>query len=287
MNKLLHKVILVNIFISITISAFSQDVITLKNGQQINAKISDITQTEIKYKKFDYQDGPSFTINKNEVQSIRYANGTMATDELKVAEEEKTSIWNPNKWTNQRIIGIAPFIDLGGFAFTGSRYGLEFRWRRLQVNGFFTWGSIGAMNKIYMTNRDNTDWAFHIRGFGGGYTVKYLFPLENSGSTFHLGIINDWTNYTYLREPWNHSSQGDIWKCEYLCGNTGLGGGYSYYCKNGFFFRCSTYFGITVRNGGNEVIWNDGYSYWDQDDYTHFWGIAEVAIGWEIPVLKK
>ncbi len=55
---------------------FSQDIITKKNGDDIKAKVLEVTTTEVKYKKFDNLDGPSFTILKSDVLLIRYENGT-------------------------------------------------------------------------------------------------------------------------------------------------------------------------------------------------------------------
>jgi hypothetical protein len=59
-----------------TTFCFSQDVITLKTGEDINAKIIEVGIKDIKYKKFDNIDGPSFTILKSEVLMTRYKNGT-------------------------------------------------------------------------------------------------------------------------------------------------------------------------------------------------------------------
>jgi hypothetical protein len=55
---------------------FSQDIITKKSSEDIQSKILEVTTTEIKYKKFDNQDGPIFTLLKSEVLMIRYENGT-------------------------------------------------------------------------------------------------------------------------------------------------------------------------------------------------------------------
>ena len=59
-----------------TAFCFSQDVITLKTGEDISAKIVEVGLTDIKYKKFDNIDGPSFTILKSDVLMTRYKNGT-------------------------------------------------------------------------------------------------------------------------------------------------------------------------------------------------------------------
>ena len=59
-----------------TTFCFSQDIITLKTGEDISAKIIEVGLTDIKYKKFDNIDGPSFTILKTDVLITRYKNGT-------------------------------------------------------------------------------------------------------------------------------------------------------------------------------------------------------------------
>jgi hypothetical protein len=80
-------------FIAISITAFSQDVITQKTGEDIQSKILEVNQTEIKYKKFDNQNGPTFTLLKSDILMIRYENGTKdifnQTEEIK--SDSKTS----------------------------------------------------------------------------------------------------------------------------------------------------------------------------------------------------
>jgi hypothetical protein len=58
------------------VNCFSQDIITKKTSEDIQAKIIEVTTTEIKYKKFDNQNGPTFTLLKSDVLMIRYENGS-------------------------------------------------------------------------------------------------------------------------------------------------------------------------------------------------------------------
>jgi len=53
----------------------AQDKIFLKAGNSIEAKILEINQNDVKYKKFDNLEGPTFTMYKNEVHMIEYENG--------------------------------------------------------------------------------------------------------------------------------------------------------------------------------------------------------------------
>lgn len=58
------------------LSLQAQDLITKKNGEDIKAKILEVGQTEVKYKRFDNPDGPVFTISISDILIIRYENGT-------------------------------------------------------------------------------------------------------------------------------------------------------------------------------------------------------------------
>lgn len=67
-------ILLVLFFASIPF-CFSQDVITKRNGEEIQAKILEVTLSEIKYKKAENPDGPIYSIAKDDAFMIKYANG--------------------------------------------------------------------------------------------------------------------------------------------------------------------------------------------------------------------
>jgi hypothetical protein len=67
------------------------DLITLKNGDEIKAKVIEVTLNEIKYKKCDNLDGPIYTVAKKDVFSIKYANGTKDIIKEEVNTQPKTS----------------------------------------------------------------------------------------------------------------------------------------------------------------------------------------------------
>jgi len=73
MKKLCLAVFL---FVCGLFSVHAQDLIILKNGTIIEAKVMKISSTEIEYKRFNHQDGPTIAIPTNNVLSIRYENGT-------------------------------------------------------------------------------------------------------------------------------------------------------------------------------------------------------------------
>ena len=53
----------------------AQDTIVKNNNELVFGKISEISPTEIKYKKFNFQDGPTYTEMKSDIRMIKYANG--------------------------------------------------------------------------------------------------------------------------------------------------------------------------------------------------------------------
>lgn len=61
--------------ILVSLIAKAQDILSLKNGDIIKAVVSEINQTEIKYKKSSNPNGPLYTIDKTDVLSILYENG--------------------------------------------------------------------------------------------------------------------------------------------------------------------------------------------------------------------
>ena len=73
------KFLSVFVFAMFSIIAHAQDVIVKKDGNTITSKVTEITSSEIKYKKFSNQNGPTYTIGKNEVNYINYENGERET----------------------------------------------------------------------------------------------------------------------------------------------------------------------------------------------------------------
>ena len=59
----------------ITIGAFAQDLIVTKDAKKIDAKILEVSTSEIRYKELDNLDGPVFVLRVDEINCIIYANG--------------------------------------------------------------------------------------------------------------------------------------------------------------------------------------------------------------------
>ena len=81
-------------------SLFSQDILTKKTGDDIKAKVLEVTTTEVKYKKFDNLNGPVFSILKSELLLIRYENGSK-------------DVFNDSKKVEEKIVSGKDFYQEG------------------------------------------------------------------------------------------------------------------------------------------------------------------------------
>ena len=53
---------------------YAQDIIVTTDAQKIEAKILEVSKTEIKYKEKDNLDGPTFILETKDISSIIYSN---------------------------------------------------------------------------------------------------------------------------------------------------------------------------------------------------------------------
>jgi len=68
-------------FIALSCACFAQDIIVTKDSKRIDAKVTEVNVDDIKYKRFDHLDGPTYTLPKNEIVTIVYQNGLIDTFE--------------------------------------------------------------------------------------------------------------------------------------------------------------------------------------------------------------
>ena len=90
----------------------------MKNGDEINAKVLEITDNAIKYKRCDNLDGPLISVSKANVFSIKYSNGTK---EIIKSEEANSVVLriknNERKKESTNAIIALVFSILGIVAF--------------------------------------------------------------------------------------------------------------------------------------------------------------------------
>lgn len=95
----MKKLLIFSVFtIMSTVSLVAQDIIVTNNAQKIEAKILEVSKTEIRYKEADNLDGPTFVMETQEINSIIYSNGKVALyNQEKVKEESQKSAQKDEK----------------------------------------------------------------------------------------------------------------------------------------------------------------------------------------------
>ncbi|MBA2612298.1 MAG: DUF4190 domain-containing protein [Bacteroidetes bacterium] len=114
------------------------DLITLKNGDEVKAKVLEITPTEIKYQKCGVTDGPLYVVKKTDVFMIKYVNGTKEVFKSE-SEPANNNNQNPNNYKDN-YHGPQKTHPLAIWAFV------------LGLLGFFTYG-IGSVLAVLLGNK--------------------------------------------------------------------------------------------------------------------------------------
>lgn len=96
-------------------AAIAQDIITLNNGDEINAKIIKISDTEIEYKQWTNQEGPIYAKSISDIFMIKFENG-----EKKVFSHQQQNIQNGGN-SPLSVFGDEPMYRQGKELYIGSR----------------------------------------------------------------------------------------------------------------------------------------------------------------------
>lgn len=89
----------------------------LTDGRQLQVKLLEINPTELKYKRCDYQEGPSVTVDRSEVNRVVYADGSveLIADTDTTVERKSSSSQNSKSGRRLEVVGLLSMI-FGVFA---------------------------------------------------------------------------------------------------------------------------------------------------------------------------
>lgn len=103
--------IVIALFSSFIINA--QDVLIMQNGEEIETKIIEVNQSQVKYTLYGDSEGSTYIVNRADVFKIKYASGSETVlNEHKIIEE--TEVCLPSK----RRIGLAVRPEISGVLIT-------------------------------------------------------------------------------------------------------------------------------------------------------------------------
>jgi hypothetical protein len=107
----------------LTTTAVAQDVILKKDNSTVLSKVIEVTGTEIKYKKWSNQDGPTYSISRSEVTRINYQNGDVDTfnDNIVTAPNPQPTVTVPEFQTPQPQPETQPKVESPKSPYSRSR----------------------------------------------------------------------------------------------------------------------------------------------------------------------
>ena len=99
------KNIILTLFLGLPFFVFSQDVIYTIGGDELKSKVIEILDNDIKYRKFDFLDGPIYSMSKSKIYMIIYKNGqkekfVIAPQDPKVEKTETEQVAPPKQKTS-------------------------------------------------------------------------------------------------------------------------------------------------------------------------------------------
>ncbi len=85
---------------------FAQDIITKKDGTDIQAKVTEVSNSQIVFKKFSNLDGPSYKMDVADILMITYENGEREMFNVETAKSDIPSgVMTYNSWSGKISVG--------------------------------------------------------------------------------------------------------------------------------------------------------------------------------------
>jgi hypothetical protein len=109
----MKKIVFATVSILFSIScSFAQDTIIKNTNEKIIAKVLEINPTEIKYKRFDFQDGPTYIDKKSDIKMIIYSTGVKEKyTTVEKSNEDDYVITNHSKEDDYVITNHSKYIN--------------------------------------------------------------------------------------------------------------------------------------------------------------------------------
>lgn len=193
------KRVLFTLLALVSLSAFAQDIIICRNGDEIQSKVLKISKTDVEYKKWTNQDGPAYTIEKAEVFMIKYQNGDKdvfkETPTAQTAQTSQQTETDSEQAPNEPIMASAAANNaelIAEYNNTQREYVLEGIKKQKIKKANHVQGILGVTNSSILSTND-IEISFiqkniHARTIRSGfkaeryYSSKYAIMIKNKTS---------------------------------------------------------------------------------------------------------
>lgn len=184
----------------------AQDIIVKTNKEEIKAKVLDVEESVIRYKKIDFQEGPTYSVNKSDVFMIIYKNGKRETFETTTPSKpqqkngiEKVS--TSNSTTENQNLAFhkgSKFLQIG-FGLGGGYYasGLKTSIPAIQARYEFSVSdkiSAGVVLGYSSAKYDYPGIEYDDEMFGSS-SLTYSYLLAGVRGNYHFSTTNKFDPY--------------------------------------------------------------------------------------------
>ena len=185
---------------AIVFPLWAADIIVTTSSERIDAKIEEVSETEVKYKKADNPNGPLFVIKTDQIASIIYSNGSVSVFEQKKEEPKQPQAVRVASYGVYDAYGI--YTPMGGGIIPEYQPGLMIR----KTDDFYWLGDFRMDERQYLEYiRYNCQeaWDSYQAGcrlwgagwglFGGG-TGMFVVGLE----LYLIGVLGSKIDYSMM-----------------------------------------------------------------------------------------
>lgn len=285
------------------VQSFAQDIIKTKSGKTIEAKILEVSDETLRFKRFNNQEGPTVVIKLAKVASVTYENGeveefdeeeevavkprsarsksvdrsyAVPVDDNEDEGKEETPKYAKGIWKDMKENAFGVWADPAGFLQWGPMVGFHYRKNRTIFDVYTRISGLGVAYRAVSNDPDQ------LVGFGLGFSSQVLFPV-NIGY-WHVGVLTDMGYTNALYNQGGYYEEENQWYTFYV---TAIGG-YTIQFKGGFFMDFSVGFGTLYlseqdyRYSNPENSYNYS-SYFNRAYDGEIWafGLFQYKVGFE------
>ena len=236
MGKVLLSLALAAAF---AIPSFAQDIVILKNGTSIDAKVLEVDDNSIRYKKFDNPEGPTYTEKKEAISEIRYKNGSK---EIFNQEKSTSPDKNPNSvwWTKARETKLGFWMDPLGCAQWGPMVGMSIR---MGMNF-----DVKAHMRIYHSEFPLAE-GFNRNNFknGVGFGLEFSKLFATTHGNWHTGLLFETAAFESYEERDYYDGYYHYNTLDFALYTIAATGGYTLRFSNRFFIDFSLQTGVSIE----------------------------------------
>jgi hypothetical protein len=199
----MKKYLFLLMLLLVTASVFAQDVIVKKDGTTILGKVIEIGTSEVKYKKFSNQDGPTYVINISDLLAINYQNGEKE-EFSNTTSSEKSNEYMRNQFTSSNTAitndndspatSTSSKLSTDDYCFYGLSYTADFEYAGEGIYGF-------------------SGQVFGPKGFGFGMSIGWNFKnsiaVAKICPNYFIPITENVFFYVPLYAALNYYTEGD------------------------------------------------------------------------------